>query len=389
MSKLRKLATSLKAGISYFLRNVHRVVLICCIVSLLAACAKDKPPDLGSFAKISDLSISPDGNQILFNGCGHKDYQQCTIYRFDRSNAKLYRYLPPNESELIWGGRYASASSRFVSLIIPLDPHKKQQLNAIEVALVNQDGSGLQRITQTKGATILPMLSYDEKTLVFFKGQLRTEGKTAAAKYDLYKIDLQTGKETRVTRLSFYGVSEPHFTPDGKNVIFGGETPMQVGQPGDAASYREYYKRRYKSNIILQYPLDGSSIDRLPVPLFIFRESDPLPPNALRNLLNGSKDPKVTKDGSIWFEGQWGPDGFRGYYRRLPDGNFIEIPYVQVGISKIRTIYQQAISWDGQWMVTLNVDRNSDQRSIGILDIAKGERYEVTVPAEAENIFIR
>jgi hypothetical protein len=135
--------------------------------------------------------------------------------------------------------------------------------------------------------------------------------------------------------------------------------------------------------------LDGSGINRYPVPIFIFQEPEPLPKDSPRNLLNGSRDPKVTKDGSIWFEGRSGPQGFIGYYRRFPDGKIYEIPYAQLGISRDRAPFQGAITWDGTWMVILNEDMNTRQRSIGMLDTVKGQFYEITVPAQAENIFIR
>src|SRR5512135_817734 len=81
--------------------------------------ASDRPLSLGYFKNISDLSLSPDGNQLLFTASGHKDYPDSTIYRFDMKNGKLYRYIPPGSSEILSGGRYSPSSSRFVFEVIP------------------------------------------------------------------------------------------------------------------------------------------------------------------------------------------------------------------------------------------------------------------------------
>lgn len=351
-------------------------VVLFLIGVLISGCAKEKPLDLGYFTQISDLSVSPDGNQILFDGCGHKDYMRCTIYRFDRPADRLYRYVRQKESEQITGGRYASGSSQFVFLAVPLDEKKKWLLEDIQIALANENGTGFRQITEGKGVKAPYMLSYDEKTLVYFKGKKRKKGKTLATDFDLYKIDLKTGKETRLSEVEFYGVSRPYFTPDGKNVIFGGESAWRLP--------------KYKSNVIVSYPLDGSGINRrYPVPIFMFPEPGPSAEKPPVNLSNGSRDPMVTKDGSIWFQGCYGPQGFIGHYRRLPDGRTEKIPPAQLGISQSRTTHDHAITWDGHWMAVLNIGRDTSERSIGMLDTVKGQRYEVTVPAEAENIFIR
>jgi dipeptidyl aminopeptidase/acylaminoacyl peptidase len=352
------------------------IIAVFCISILISACTRNRPPDLGYFTQISALSVSPDGNQILFDGCGHKDYKRCTIYRFDRSADRLYRYIHQKESEQITGGRYAMASSRFIFLTVPLDEKKKPQLEDVQIALTNDDGTGFRQITEGKGVKAAYMLSYDEKTLVYFNGKKRDKGKTLASDFDLYKIDLGTGKQTQLTQIGFYGVSRPYFAPDGKSIIFGGESTMLLP--------------KYKSNVIVSYPLDGSGINRrYPVPIFMFPEPESLPEKSPANLSNGSRDPKVTKDGSIWFLGTSGRQGFVGHYRRFPDGKTEEIPPAQLGISQTRTTYYQAITWDGKWMAVLNEDRDTRQRSIGMLNTTRGQYQEVTVPAEAQNILIR
>ncbi len=97
-------------------------VTIIGLVLILGGCkSKDKPLSLGYFTEISGLSISKDGNNLLFTGCGHKDYQPCTIYRYEMVGDKLYRYMPRTNAEALHGGRYSPVSDRFAFIIFPLN----------------------------------------------------------------------------------------------------------------------------------------------------------------------------------------------------------------------------------------------------------------------------
>lgn len=69
----------------------------------------DNPLSLGYFKNINDLSLSSDGNQLLFSASGHKDYGDETIYRFEISTGKLYRYIPQGR-EFLGGGRFLPGS---------------------------------------------------------------------------------------------------------------------------------------------------------------------------------------------------------------------------------------------------------------------------------------
>jgi len=362
--------------------KLNCIHLLFCIIAIFfitilttTACSKDKPLDLGSFKRIDGLSISPDGNSILFSGRGHKDYPRVTTYRYDRNTDKLYRYLPRNEREQIIGGRYAPESTHILLTVAPLDNEKNQLLEDMQIAVINRDGTGLRQITTGKGIKVGNAISYDEKTLVYSKGKQRKSGKTLASDFDLYKIDLMTGKETQLTNLSFYSVSKPYFTPDGKSVVFGGESPLKLPHGGDAIQFGDAYKQKYGENIILQYPLDGSGIDKWPVPII--------------NFGTGSNWPMVTKDGSIWFEGLTGEEHYIGHYRRFPDGRTLKLPDNFNG-GKERYRFKITITSDGHLILILFEGRGkSNERTIGIFDTVTGTLSELTIPATAENIQIQ
>jgi len=349
---------------------------------------KEKPLSLGYFTGIYSPSISPDGIQILFTGCGHQEFPACTIYRYERDSNKLYRYLPRSSDETLGGGRFSPTSTRFVFKIIPLDSNKELIFDDSQIAIVNQDGNGLRIITQSKGVKLSPTLSYDEKSVVFYRGPISDKGsplrkqKTRVIGSDLFKVDVRTGEETQLTRLEFYSVSDLYITPDGKAVVFAGDSPMRLPHTDNYDAVKQFednYKNKYHGNRIMRYPLDGSGIDKEPVPLFIFDY--------------GAEIPTVAKDGSIWFQGIVSMQNFIHYYRRFPDGTLKELSDGALGQREegkaLIVLHNMVVTPDGSQIVTLNANQNTGQRFIGVLDTKTNVHSNLTVPASAENIIIQ
>jgi len=367
------------------------IVFMFALFMLPAGCnakPKEKPLSLGYFTDIYSPSISSDGNQILFTGCGHTEFPACTIYRFERDSNKLHRYLPRSSAETLGGGRYSPTSTRFVFKIIPLDSNKELIFDDSQIAIVNQDGNGLRVITQSKGVKLSPTLSYDEKSVVFYRGPISDKGsplrkqKTRVIGSDLYKVDVRTGEETQLTRLEFYGVSDLYITPDGKDVVFAGDSPMRLPhtENNDAVKqFEDNYKKKYHGNTIIHYPLDGSEINKAPVPLFTFDY--------------GSDIPTVAKDGTIWFKGRVSEEHYIHFYQRYPDSTLKELSYGALGEGKqdkaLIVLHNMVVTPDGSQIVTLNANQNTGQRFIGVLDTKSNVHSNLTVPASAENITIR
>lgn len=342
------------------------------VLALMAqSCAEEgqKRTHLEHFRSVSGVYISSDGNQLTFTGCGHVDFPECTAYRYDRKENKLYRYVHENTSMQVMGGRYWSDSPQFLCVLVPRGTDRKQLIGQMQIAIINPDGTGLKQLTEGEGVKGANMLSTDGKILVYAKGRERTEGKTIASHFDFYARNLVTGKETQITKLSFYEVGTPYFTPDGKNIVFDHYGVMQLPDTDDTTKFSKDYEEKYQSNYILRYPVDGSGINRLPEPWFIHGR--------------GSRDPILTKDGSLFFRGT-----SRGhqYYHRSSNGEISEFTYDQLGIGPERYPFKIALDPTGRWMAILYQYFTRKGRTAEILDIQTRKRVPVSIPATATNI---
>jgi Tol biopolymer transport system component len=372
---------------SSFCQTYITLLILLAIVMGCDVKPAERPLSLGSFTEISKPSISPDGNQILFTGCGHREYPQCTIYRFERGSNKLYRYIPQSETYELYGGRFSPVSNKIALSIIPTDSKHEKVYEDTQIAVMDQDGTSLKVVTSGKGVKLSPALAFDEKNIVFSKGRMSNSGsplrktKSRVVGSDVYAVDLGTGHETQLTRLSFYYVSETYITPDGKSVIFNGDSPMRLPYTEDykvVRNFRSIYEQKYRGNTIMTFPLDGSGINDEPTPFFIFDA--------------GSEKPAIARDGSFWFEGRIG-QGWIHYYRKSPDGRLTELSYETMGQSgkgnSIIVLRDMAVTPDGSKLVILNQDQDTREYYLGLLESKTTVHTNLKIPATAENIRVQ
>ncbi|MHB8108591.1 MAG: TolB family protein [Syntrophorhabdaceae bacterium] len=352
---------------------IAAVVLVFALMAQSCAEEDQKRTHLEHFTNVDDFSISSDGNQLIFTGCGHQDFPECTAYRYDRKENVLYRYVHEDTSMQVMGGQYWSDSKQFLCDLVPRGENRKQLIGEMQIAIMNPDGTGLRQLTEGKGVKGAHMLSPDGKTLVYAKGTERPEGKTLASRFDFYARDIATGKETRITKLSFYELGTPYFTPDGKHIVFDHYGVMRLPDSDDwhaTTQFREEYMEKYQRNFILQYPVDGSGINRKPEPWFIHGV--------------GSDNPIITKDGSLFFQGISGGNKF---YCRYPNGEIARFTSEELAIGKTRFPFRITVDPTGHWMAILYEDLgNSKRRSAGLFNTSGRSWTPISIPAIAKNI---
>lgn len=73
-------------------------------------------------------------------------------------------------------------------------------------------------ITSGEGVRLHPFFSRDGKTVYYFKGKKRESGKTVGKDYDLFAVDLESGRETQLTHTKTFTMGPGD--DDGKTILF-------------------------------------------------------------------------------------------------------------------------------------------------------------------------
>ena len=339
----------------------------------------EKTTSLEKFTSIGSISISPNGKQILFTGCGYKGYEDCTIYRYDIYGSKLYRYLTKNNETAIDCGRFFPDTNRFVFSLIKQDHDKKRLYDDMQLAVAYLNGDGFRVLTKGSGVKVRPAISYDEGSLVFAKGRMRNVGKTMASNFDLYLVDVKTGTEIQLTKLEYYGVSRPYFTSDSKYIVYAGDNPMRLPYTSDVKeveSFIKSYKSKYNGNIINACSANGASVNDLPVPFFDFD--------------GGTEMPSMAKDGKIFFIGIIAPQRYIYYYLRNTDGKIEELDRKLIRTNEQDVfMHENDISPDGKYIAVLLVKSSTNQRHIRVIDLSTMKPTDITIVGQATNIILQ
>ena len=84
-----------------------------------------------------------------------------------------------------------------------------------QIAIMDPDGKNVKKITNTPGLKIYPSFSHSGRKIIFARADvIRESGHTPAADYDVYEVDVETGRETRLTQFRFFR--------DVKTILFSG-----------------------------------------------------------------------------------------------------------------------------------------------------------------------
>ncbi len=187
----------------------------------------------------AEATISPDGKTIVFTSTRDGDLD---IYTMDINGKNVKRltnevgynggaffspdgkqivyraYYPKNEAEL---KRYKDFLAR--DLIEP---------NIFEVWVMNADGSNKRQVTNLAAASFAPFFTPDGKAIIFSTDHfdVKTPGRRRQPNFDLALINVDgTGLERITFNETFDGF--PMFSPDGKKLVFASN--RNAATPGD------------------------------------------------------------------------------------------------------------------------------------------------------------
>lgn len=330
----------------------------------IEGCAKTKNGDY-----INDISFSPDGKKIIFDR--RKGESPRLIHIYDLETGELTAYQPPR-GETWSTARYSFDGKKIVLSTMPVveeiyDPENSQ------IAVMDPDGKNIKKITNTQGFKICPSFSHSGKKVIFCKaGMIRESGRTPAADYDVYEVDIETGIETRLTWFRFFLISSPYYFSDDKTFIFSAELPRSFPGVSDndritIKRMREGYKSMFKENTI-----------------FIMHGSEKMLKPYIE-LGQYSSRPLLTADGKQILFRAWAykPDGSgdcEQFYLFSPDGKHQRLTYL-----KATTIWSGAVSPDGKLLAAV-YDIAPKIRKIMIYNIKDGTSKEISLPDQPSRI---
>jgi Tol biopolymer transport system component len=312
-------------------------------------------------AKIKDnieyISFSSDGRKILFDRT--KGKEPCMINVYDLENNELCAYQSPSSEK--WSmARYSPDGKHIVLCITPrngelLQPGKTQ------IAVMDPDGRNVRAITNSSHQKVHPTFSQSGDRVIFGK---RNDDPNNPASFDIYEVDMNSGKEMRLTWFNMFCPLSPAFElPDRETILF-----SAYGMPGLPSELKG------KDNSYMVKKGDKVS----PHPFVIPDKNNPLLDDR-----NNTKKPLISKDGTLIV--------FQGVALR-PNSKYADadqfFKYSKTGIYQrmtylpASTIWSADLSYDGKYLavvVQLLHDR-TETKKIALCSLDEGTYRMIDLP---------
>jgi Tol biopolymer transport system component len=170
-------------------------------------------PDGSELKRLTDTpgydaegSYSPDGKQIVF--CSQRDGNlELWIMDADGANPRKLTNAPGCYN----GGPFFSPDGKRV--IFRADRQRKDEL---QIFVIDADGTGERQLTDIAGVAWAPYWHPDGKHIIYTAAEHKPMQRP---NYDLWLMNLETGKTTRITHAPGQDVL-PVFSPDGKKLLW-------------------------------------------------------------------------------------------------------------------------------------------------------------------------
>ncbi len=332
---------------------------------------------------IRNISFSPDGKKILFNRS--YDGGPYMIHEYDMETGELAAYQSPKGET--WGHpQYSFDGKRIVFIVMPYIGDKEDPAHW-QIAVMDPDGKNISKITNTTGFKVYPSFSHSGKKIIFARADvIRKSGRTPAADYDVYEVDVATGRETRLTYFKFFSMTAPYYFPDDKTFIFWGENPRAYpaipesdGNNTIMNKIRKELESKYKKNFIYVMQANEKELK----PYLVMPEYQKKFKHYVA-VSESSSRPSLNADGSVlvFMSTGYKPDGSADWdqlYQYSADGNHRQITHLYKS-----TIWSQAVSFNGELLAV--VYGTQRKNNIVLYQIKEGTSREITLPDQPSRI---
>jgi WD40 repeat protein len=172
--------------------------------------------------EISHLSFSHDGKKVLFDRCRNDD---CQIQVYDLETGELAAYQSPHNEQWTMA-RQSYDGKKIVFSVIPAG-EKYLDLTQMQIAVMDTDGKNYKKLTSSPFPKLYPTFSHSGKKVLYVKAnRMRREGRTPASKYDAWEVDIETGKETRLTYFEYFYMNSVCYYPDDEHFLYYADGPF-------------------------------------------------------------------------------------------------------------------------------------------------------------------
>ena len=233
---------------------------------------------------ISNLSFNHDGRKVVFDRCRAGS---CQIQVYDLETGELAAYQSP-KGERWTMGKYSYDGKKITFSVIPIKPKGGLDLGQMQIAVMDANGKNYRKVTTGPGAKLYPTFSHNGKKILYAKAaRIREKGRTPAAQYDAWEVNLETAEESQLTFFQYYYMSNLTYYPDDERFIYYGENPSVFeGAYADQSAFRDKLGEIGKQGKGIHYIVVMKGKELIPNPY-------KFPPKTIPEC------PLLSKDGSV------------------------------------------------------------------------------------------
>ncbi len=174
----------------------------------------------GTKDSIDNLSFSHDGKKVIFDRCR----EGCQIQVYNLETGELAAYQSPANERWTMAKQSYDGKKIVLSVMPVIDGHV--DLSEMQIAVMDADGKNYKKITNGPGAKLYPTFSHNGKKVLYARAAyMRKSGKTPAAQYDAWEVDLTTGTQRQLTFFKYFYMGYLTYLPDDERFIYYGEMP--------------------------------------------------------------------------------------------------------------------------------------------------------------------
>ena len=276
---------------------------------------------------ISNLSFNHDGKKVVFDRCRG---ESCQIQVYDLETGELAAYQSP-KNERWTMGKYSDDGKKITFSVIPVSFTGSLDLGQMQIAVMDADGKNHKKVTTGPGAKLYPTFSHNGKKILYAcAARIREQGRTPAAQYDAWEVNLETGEQTQLTYFKYFYMGNLNYFPDDERFIYYGELPDEF--PGERYGYQGSFEK-----MMFQMAREGKGIHGL----VVMKGKDLIPNPYVFPEKTHPEKPLLSRDGSIMI-----------YEKSMSAGKFYQ--YSEDGehrlVCQAGSVSSAAISHDGEWL---------------------------------------